>query len=158
MTTLTYERGAGEGAGSGGGDSTPPVQRLVELARKSYRDGICAADDPVIRDAIVLQAIVAEGIRQNGRRARVPALIEHPMRLPLQGKLTGSEFSQQNARLGVDIAGAASTLYKLDPAAPDEGRWPLAYMASYGGTIAAGTSEIQRNILGERVLGLAKSK
>ena len=60
--------------------------------------------------------------------------------------------------VGVDIAGARSTLYKLDPAAPDAGHWPLAYMNSYGGTIAAGTNEIQRNILGERVLGLAKSK
>ncbi|MCP5039714.1 MAG: acyl-CoA dehydrogenase, partial [bacterium] len=49
-------------------------------------------------------------------------------------------------------------LYKLDPGAPDAGHWPLAYMNSYGNTIAAGTNEIQRNILGERVLGLAKSK
>ncbi len=38
------------------------------------------------------------------------------------------------------------------------GQWPMAYMNSYGMTIAAGTSEVQRNILGERVLGLAKSK
>jgi alkylation response protein AidB-like acyl-CoA dehydrogenase len=45
-----------------------------------------------------------------------------------------------------------------DENAPQAGRWPLAYMNSYGMTIAAGTSEIQRNILGERVLGLAKSK
>ena len=80
------------------------------------------------------------------------------MRLPLQGKVTVTEFIQDNARLGVDIAGAASTLYKLDPNAPDAGHWPLAYMNSYGNTIAAGTNEIQRNILGERVLGLAKSK
>ena len=45
-----------------------------------------------------------------------------------------------------------------DDNAPAGGQWPLAYMNSYGITIAAGTSEVQRNILGERVLGLAKSK
>jgi len=158
MTTLTYERGAAESAGGGGGDSTHPTQRLIDLARESDRDGICAADDPVTRDAIMQRAIVAEGNRQNARRARVPALCDHPMRLPLQQKLTMSEFSQENARLGVQIAGARSSLYKLDPAAPSEGYWPLAYMNSYGHTIAAGTNEIQRNILGERVLGMAKSK
>jgi len=158
MTTLTYERGAAESAGGGGGDEVHPVQRLVNLARETWRDGQRAADDPITRDAIVERAIVAEGIKQNGRRARVEALCEHPMRLPLQQKLTTSEFSQANARLGVDIAGARSTLYKLDEAAPDAGYWPLAYMNSYGHTIAAGTNEIQRNILGERVLGLPKSK
>ncbi len=158
MTTLTYERGAAESAGGGGGDSVHPVQQLVNLARDSWRDGVRACDDPLTRDAIVQRAIIGEGIVQNGRRARVPALCDHPMRLPLQQKVTSSEFSQHNARLGVEIAGARSTLYKLDEAAPDSGHWPLAYMSSYGHTIAAGTSEIQRNILGERVLGLPKSK
>ncbi len=158
MTTLTFERGAAESAGGGGGDSAHPVQRLVELAKNSWRDGQLASDDPLTRDAIVERAIVAEGMRQNARRARVPALCDHPMRLPLQGKVTMSEFAQENARLGVEIAGAHSTLYKLDEAAPDGGYWPLAYMNSYGHTIAAGTSEIQRNILGERVLGLPKTK
>ncbi|MCH2170276.1 acyl-CoA dehydrogenase family protein [Myxococcota bacterium] len=158
MTTLTHERGAAEGAGSGGGDAGSALDSLIDLARKSQRGGVPASDDPVTRDAIMQQMIVAEGLRQNGRRARVPALVEHPMRLPLQQKVSGSEFSQENARLGIQIAGARSTLYKLDPAAPDAGHWPLAYMNSYGGTIAAGTNEIQRNILGERVLGLAKSK
>ena len=61
-------------------------------------------------------------------------------------------------RFGVEIAGARASLYKLDAEAPDGGHWPLAYMNSYGHTIAAGTNEIQRNILGERVLGLAKTK
>jgi len=158
MTTLTYERGAAESAGGGGGDPLQPVRRLVALARDRWRDGRRAADDPITRDAIVQQAIVAEGLRQNGRRAKVPALVDHPMRLPLQQKVLMSELSQSNARLGVEIAGAHSTLYKLDPAAPDAGHWPLAYMGSYGHTIAAGTNEIQRNILGERVLGLPKSK
>ena len=119
---------------------------------------LSGADDPLTRDAIVAQAIVGEGLRQSGRRARVPALTDHPMRLPLQQKLVVTEFMQHTAKLGVDIAGARSTLYKLDPAAPDAGHWPLAYLSSYGNTIAAGSNEIQRNILGERVLGLAKSK
>ena len=72
MTTLTYERGAAESAGGGGGGGPNPTQRLVDLARDSWRDGIRAADDPVTRDAIVQRAIVAEGMRQNARRARVP--------------------------------------------------------------------------------------
>jgi len=158
MTTLTYERGAAESAGGGGGDRVPPIQRLIGLAKETRRFGRPASDDPVIRDKIMQQAIVSEALRQNGRRSRVPALCDHPMRLPLQGKVSGSEHTQKNARLGVEIAGAHSTLYKLDEHAPDEGHWPHAYMNSYGMTIAAGTSEIQRNILGERVLGLAKSK
>ena len=158
MTTLTYERGAAESAGGGGGESVHPVQQLIELARESYRNGVPAIEDPGTRDHIVERAIVAEGLRQNGRRASVPALTDHPMRIPLQAKVTSSEFMQDNARLGVEIAGARSPLYKLDRSAPNAGHWPLAYMNSYGYTIAAGSNEIQRNILGERVLGLAKSK
>jgi len=158
MTTLTHERGAAEGAGGSAGDTVHPIHQLIDLARSTERNGRLASNDPMIRDRIVRQAIMSEGMRQNQRRARVPALNEHPMRIPFQSKVTGSEFIQNNARLGIDIAGATSTLYKLDPHAPDGGYWPLAYMNSYGGTIAAGTNEIQRNILGERVLGLAKSK
>jgi len=158
MTTLTFERGAAEGAGGGGTSETPPIERLIGLAKESYRDGMRAADDPITRDAIVQQAIIQEGLRQNARRARVPALTDHPMRLPLQQKVVVTEFAQNVARLGVDIAGARSTLYKLDKKAPEAGHWPLAYMNSYGHTIAAGSNEIQRNILGERVLGLPKTK
>jgi alkylation response protein AidB-like acyl-CoA dehydrogenase len=158
MTTLLAERGAAEGAGSGGGEGAGAIAALIELACTSWRDGILAADDPVTRDAIMKRAIVGEGLRQNARRAHVPALCDHPMRLPLQQKLTLSEFAQVNARLGVEIAGASASLYKRDPRAPQQGHWPLAYLNSYGNTIAAGTNEIQRNILGERVLNLPKTK
>ncbi|MCP3935678.1 MAG: acyl-CoA dehydrogenase [Actinomycetia bacterium] len=158
MTTLSSERGASEGAG--GGDTNPraAVARLAELARNTLRDGRPVADDPVVCDAIVQHAIWAEGLVENARRSRIPALNDHPMRLALQSKVTGSEFRQSVARLGVEIAGPMSTLYKNDPNAPDKGHWPMAYMGSYGSTIAAGANEIQRNILGERVLGLPKTK
>ena len=80
------------------------------------------------------------------------------MRLPLQGKVVMTELMQDAAEVGLEITGAHGSLYVQDERAPDGGEWPLAYLNSYGMTIAAGTSEIQRNILGERVLGMAKSK
>jgi len=157
MTTLLHERGAAEGAG-GGGRLTDHTDKLIELAKKTKRDGKLAANDPITRDEIVRLVIKAEGVHLNNRRSRVPGLIDHPMRLPLQTKVTFSEFDQEVSRLGCDLAGAAGQLYKLDEHAPDHGHWPLSYMNSYGMTIAAGTSEIQRNILGERVLGMEKGK
>jgi alkylation response protein AidB-like acyl-CoA dehydrogenase len=107
----------------------------------------------------VIQLLIrVEGLRQTMRRARVEALTEHPMRIPLSAKALVSELMQDLANAGVEIAGLYGTLYHGDPGAPDAGEWPLGYLNSFGFTIAAGTSEVQRNILGERVLGLAKSK
>ncbi|MDP7314553.1 MAG: acyl-CoA dehydrogenase, partial [Pseudomonadales bacterium] len=60
--------------------------------------------------------------------------------------------------LAYEIEGAGSSLYVNDENAPAGGQWPLAYMNSFGVTIAAGTNEVQRNILGERVLNMPKSK
>jgi alkylation response protein AidB-like acyl-CoA dehydrogenase len=159
MTTLTYERGAAEGAGGGGGPSVEDqIQALIGLAKRTRRNGGTAWDDAVIRDRIVQIAVRAEGLRQNARRMRVESLIDHPMRIPLQGKVLITELLQDMGAIGVEIAGPHASRYLGDPNAPDGGHWPHAYMNSYGMTIAAGSNEIQRNILGERVLGLPKSK
>jgi alkylation response protein AidB-like acyl-CoA dehydrogenase len=164
MTTLLHERGAGElqTPRSGGLKSSSTHAstsgNLIELARNTQRDGRPAAADPVLRDRIMQQVIREHGLAENQRRARVPALLDHPMRLQLQNKLLASEISQDTARLALDVMGASASLYLGDEHAPAGGQWTLAYMNSYGMTIAAGTSEIQRNILGERVLGMPKSK
>ena len=164
MTTLLHERGAGElqtpraGGLKNKGSHATTSYNLTELARTSMRDGRPAAEDPLVRDRIMQQMICEVGLSQNQRRARVPALLDHPMRLQLQNKLLASEISQDTAALALEVAGASASLYLGDPNAPAGGQWNLAYMNSYGMTIAAGTSEVQRNILGERVLGLAKSK
>ena len=159
MTTLTHERGAAEGAGGGGGVTlVDRITGLIELARRTKRGGGVAWDSPVLRDKIMQLAIRAEGMNQNGRRSRVEALTEHPMRIPLQGKVTITELMQDIAEVALEVEGPLSSLYVGDPKAPDGAEWPLAYMNSFGSTIAAGTSEVQRNILGERVLGMQKSK
>ncbi|MGH7790003.1 MAG: acyl-CoA dehydrogenase family protein [Candidatus Binatia bacterium] len=159
MTTLTHERGAAEGAGGGGGGSIEErLAALIELAKKMKRNGRRAWDDPVLRDRLIQLAVRVEGFRQTFRRARVAALTDHPMRLPLSSKLLLSELNQDLAAAALEVEGAHASLYLGDARAPDGAEWPLAYLNSYGITIAAGTSEIQRNILGERVLGLAKTK
>jgi len=164
MTTLLHERGAGElqtpraGGLKSKATHATNTSNLIELARTARRDGKPAAADPLLRDRIMQQVIREGGLQQNQRRARVPALLDHPMRLLLQNKLLASEIAQDTASLAVEVAGASASLYMGDDNAPADGQWPLSYMNSYGMTIAAGTSEVQRNILGERVLGLPKSK
>lgn len=164
MTTLQHERNAGPlVTPQGGGQqsslgSNIGAEGLVSLARENYRNGKRAADDPVIRDQIVQMLIRQEGFLQNARRMRVPALVDNPNRIPLQFKLLKSEIRQDSAALAMEIEGAASSLYVGDDNAPRNGYYPMAYMNSYGFTIAAGANEIQRNILGERVLGMPKTK
>jgi alkylation response protein AidB-like acyl-CoA dehydrogenase len=167
MTTLAHERGAGQlvTPASGGMSleetsnvSTSSVSSLIELAKSQPRGDKTAADDGVIRDEMMQLLIRQEAISQNSRRASVPALNDHPMRIPLQSKLVNTEIHQDMTELAYQIEGMASTLYVNDVNAPVGGRYPLAYMNSFGVTIAAGANEVQRNILGERVLGLPKSK
>ncbi len=167
MTTLTHERGSGSLVTpvSGGmsleedeSAQTNSIWALIELARQQARNGKTAADDPLIRDELMQMMIRQQAYTQSLRRTATPALTDHPMRIPQQLKLVGSEMTQDLQQIAYDIEGAASTLYVNDDNSPASGRWKLAYMNSFGGTIAAGTSEVQRNILGERILGLPKSK
>ncbi|MEM8496695.1 MAG: acyl-CoA dehydrogenase family protein [Pseudomonadota bacterium] len=167
MTTLAHERGAGPLTTpiAGGqvraqkkGSAIGNAAALIDLAKQSHRNAASSAEDPIIRDQIMQLMIRQEGFRQNQRRVSVKALNEHPMRIPLQHKLVGTELNQDIAQLAYEIEGAVSSLYVNDANAAAGGQWQLAYMNSFGVTIAAGANEVQRNILGERVLGLPKSK
>ncbi|MCB9627575.1 MAG: acyl-CoA dehydrogenase family protein [Sandaracinaceae bacterium] len=161
MTTLLHERGAGPlvtpAGGVGSEGLAHNVRGLVTLAREQRRNGRPAAEDPQLRARIAALAIRERGMLENAKRARSGALVEHPMRLPLQVKLASTELAQDLAAAALEVEGPAASLYLSDERAPVGGQWALAYMNSFGATIAAGTSEIQRNILGERVLGLPKS-
>lgn len=165
MTTLAHERGAGAlvSAVAGGQQKRATNQPdktqypLIRLARTCIRNGAPAIEDPVIRDKVMAMLIRQTAIKQHRRLRGVPSLAD-PQRLSLQDKLIGTEYTQDAAALALEIEGSMGTLSHYDDQAPEQGEWPLAYLSSFMGTIAGGTSEIQKNILGERVLGLAKSK
>ncbi|MEM8767302.1 MAG: acyl-CoA dehydrogenase family protein [Pseudomonadota bacterium] len=160
MTTLTSERGAGMGVGAVASSESPltAVLELIDLAKRTEREGRTLWDDPVWRERIMKLYERTEASMQNARRARVKTLNGGAMRLPLQGKLVGSEIGQELNEVALAILGMRSSLYVGDPNAEADGKWALGYMNSYTGTISGGSSEIQRNILGERVLGLPKTK
>jgi hypothetical protein len=113
----------------------------------------------VFRDRIAQLWIEAQALALGSPRAQAAQLnAERPMALPLMNKLVSSEWNQRLADLACEMLGADAGLWLGEPTAPDGGEWPRAYMNSFGMTIGGGTSEILRNILGERVLGLPKSK
>jgi len=159
IATLNFERGASEGAAGGGDMYDYDVGKLIELARGAGRDGRPASEDPEVRDRLARFAIEAVALRYSRLRMRSPGLVaDRPMALPLMSKVAASEHTQRLADYGVELQGYAGTLTKGDPAAVDDGEWQRFYLNSYGFTIAGGTSEIVRNILGEKVLGLPKTR
>lgn len=160
MSTLTSERGAAQGVGAVANSDSPmtAINSLIQLAKDTKRNGRSVWDDPVWRDRIVKLYERTNASINNFRRAAVPSLNGGAMRIPLQGKLVGSEVGQEIHQTALGVLGMSSSLYVGDDNAANDGKWALGYMNSYTGTISGGSSEIQRNILGERVLGLPKTK
>ncbi len=160
MSTLTSERGAAQGVGAVATSDSPfaSIDALIALAKRKKRNGKLIWDDPIWRDKLVKLYERTEASTQNFRRARVEPLNGGAMRIPLQGKLTGSELGQALHQTALSMLGPEAGLYIGDDNAEEQGRWMLGYMNTYTGTISGGSSEIQRNILGERVLGMPKTK
>ncbi len=160
MSTLTSERGAAKGVGAVPSSESPMdnIEALIALAKTTMRHGRPVWDDAVLRDRILKIYERTVAVMQNGRRMGVPALNGGAMRIPLQSKLVGSELGQELHQVAMSVLGPAASLYVGDEHARADGKWALGYMNTYTGTISGGSSEIQRNILGERVLGLPKTK
>ena len=71
-------------------------------------------------------------------------------------KLFWSQVDQELAEVATEVIGPYSQIAAGSEWAPDEGQWQFYALLARGSGIRAGTSEILRNILGERVLGLPK--
>lgn len=157
MTTLAFERGAVGGQAGGQSSIAIEVAEVVELARHVQREGTPAIEDPLVRDQLVQFLMEERSLRLNFARIRVPALTsERPMSIPMSGKLMASEFRRRLCRFAVSLQGSNANLYMGDNDVIDRGRWQRSYFNAFSATIGGGTSQIQKNILGERVLGLPK--
>lgn len=156
MATLMFERGAAGGQAGGTSAMDLNINDVVELARRSVRNGEPALDDPLIRDELISLMIESRGNALMGARARVEPLAgDWPTAISMSGKLRGSELKRRMCRFALSLQGANASRY-VSADAVDSGKWQRSYFNAFSATIGGGTSEIQHNIVGERVLGLPK--
>ena len=151
-TTLMYERHV---AGSRG--HAAQVARLIALAKRVPIDGRLAWEHPWIRQRLAQLAIDCEAFKYTRLRSLTRQLRGEPP--GPEGsilKLTGSELGVRIAEVAGELLGMHVLVNQSSEAVPDGPRWFNRVLAARQYTISAGTSEIQRNILGERVLGLPK--
>ncbi|HEU5321251.1 MAG TPA: acyl-CoA dehydrogenase family protein [Methylomirabilota bacterium] len=151
-TTLMHERHA-----AGARNPLAQVARLVALARSLRADGRPAWASPVVRQRLAGLVIECEALRLTRYRNLTRMLRGEPP--GPEGsilKLTGSELGVRVADAAGELLGMHALVNESTELVPDAPRWFNRLVAARQYTISAGTSEIQRNILGERVLGLPK--
>ena len=151
-TTLMHERHS-----AGGRNNDAQVARLIELAKALEIDGRPAWDSPVIRQKLSQLRIDCEAFKYTRLRNITRQLRGEPP--GPEGsilKLTGSELGLRIAEVAGELLGMHTLVNEGSDTVPDAPRWFNRLVAARQYTISAGTSEIQRNIIGERVLGLPK--
>jgi alkylation response protein AidB-like acyl-CoA dehydrogenase len=134
------------------------IDRLIELSHSIHRKGTPAAKDPLIRQKLAQCYAEIEIMRLNQLRAfsRMTATgVPGPEGSIL--KIFWSELNQRLQQIAQELLGPYGQLLSADRHAIDHGIWSYGYLRSRGNTIEAGTSEVQRNIIGHFVLGLPRS-
>jgi len=133
------------------------LTEMLDMARRHARDGRPATQDPVVRQALSRAYVDSEAMRLLAYRNLTKVLrggVPGP-----EGsleKLFWSEMYQRQVDAACEVLGPHGQLLRHSKHAVDDGKWPHLMLYSKGRTIAAGTSEVQRNIIAERVLGLPR--
>ncbi len=163
MATLVAERDASGGLAnvgipaSAGVSGLGGMDSLVELAQNTRRYGKTVWDDPSFRQRIAQFAIESEAIRHSGGRAVARLRKGIPMGDEVNiGKHFMAEHETRRSDLVMEIIGARSQLWHGSKHSVAGGAHVYRMVAARGGTIAAGTSEINRNVIAERILGLPR--
>jgi alkylation response protein AidB-like acyl-CoA dehydrogenase len=153
IATLMYERLSG--------GTRHPVERtineLIELSRTVRFEGISACKHPYVRQRLAQFASEARCLRLSRYRSLTSQLKgKVPGPESSFGKLFATELNLRVAMFADELLGPFAELEPGSLGAIESGRWAQRTLAARGLTIAAGSSEIQHNIIGERVLKLPK--
>ena len=152
--TLGHERGS----------LAPPdatmnrVNMLMHLMKKETLDGKPLIEHPIYRDR--LMQIQGKVLAQQSHALRLLSAKLNPGVNVKIGKmiqkLIGTELRHELEGLAIDVMGEIGTLYEQSPHLRNEGTWQFIYMYFLGLIIGGGTSQIQKNIIAERGLGMPK--
>jgi alkylation response protein AidB-like acyl-CoA dehydrogenase len=150
MTTLLHERGT-MGAGLQV-SSRITLDRLVALVAK-----LGVADDPAVRERLAGFQLDIEAMRLTNMRAITKMERGIPGPEGSMAKLLWERVQQHMGEFAMELLGAAGQIM-AGPSSIEEGIWSYSYLRGRGHTIEAGTTEILKNIVAERVLGLPRSR
>ena len=148
ITTLAHERAGSAPHARIAGE----MRDVIALARRLQRTG-----DPRWRQRLAQSFVESEIVRLIAWKQ-----VTEVMRRGQPGpegsylKLLWSETDQRMKELALDVEGPYAALARGASRAPDAGRWEYEYLWSRAATIYAGTSEVQRNVIAQRVLGLPR--
>ncbi len=155
LTTLMYERLA-----LGFGLQVRlriALDGLIELARRMEKHGRVLTKDPVMRQKLAQLWIDTESLKYTGARAITKLLRgEIPGPEASTGKMVWVETHQRLQELAMEIEGPYSQLLRGSDWAVENGVWQYTFLRSRANSIEGGTTEVQKNIIAERVLGLPK--
>jgi alkylation response protein AidB-like acyl-CoA dehydrogenase len=153
MTNMMFERTIHGGRT----DMMVEVRQLARLAKTVERSGHPAWEEEYVRQAIMRFACEAEALKYTSYRQltrQLKGLQPGPEGSVM--KLGTTDLNLRIQSFAMELLGPYSVLEYNAESAIDRGKWSHRMLAARRGTIAAGTNEIQHNIIGERVLGLPK--
>jgi alkylation response protein AidB-like acyl-CoA dehydrogenase len=155
MTTLTHERGSASFGTQV--NIKRALDNIIEVAKKVKRNGVPLSADPVMRQKLAQAYIRVDVMRLNNYRSITNQLRGQPPGPEASlDKLYWSEMNKWMQEIGQEMLGPFSQLDPESAYYPTSVNLQLSFLWSRAETIYSGTSEIQKNIIGERVLGLPR--
>jgi alkylation response protein AidB-like acyl-CoA dehydrogenase len=130
---------------------------LLRLAQSRQRYGRPAADDPVIRQRLADLVIRVEQMKFHAFRQLTDSIKKRPPGIGASvNKLVSTELNHDIAALAMEVMGSYGSLARSSRRVIDRGVWPIEFMFTLGLIIGGGTSQIQKNIISERGLGMPR--
>mgnify|MGYP001172229744 CR=1 FL=1 len=134
------------------------LNSLIDLMKSEVIDGERVIDKAAFRDRLL--RIQGRVLAQQSNSLRILSSQinkdQNTTMAKLITKLQGTELRHELEGLAIDAMGELGTLYEKSPHLRDDGSWQMAYMYFLGLIIGGGTSQIQKNIISERGLGMPR--